>query len=148
MYPVEFASETVRHTLDLSTAQSKSAHFKCRPFFFCFDMFRTRSCRHVSRYFCLSRCILHHASNLWGHFPAVTKAAPLTRHQSSGSVSLSVAVSQGSAVVRVLRLTLTDQLRHKIKVWSHFSWLTFNVIKKKREKYFNFQRKKSESKGL
>lgn len=41
MYPVEFVSETVRHTLDLSTAQSKSAHFKRRPFFFCFDMFRT-----------------------------------------------------------------------------------------------------------
>lgn len=82
--------------------------------------------------FCLSRCILHYASNLRGHFSAVTKAALLTRHQSSGSVSLSVAISQGSAVVCVLRLALTDQLRRKIKIWSHFSLLTFNIIKKEK----------------
>lgn len=42
---------------------------------------------------------------VWG--PAL-----LTRHQSSGSVPLSVAVSQSSAVVCVLRLALTDQLEN------------------------------------
>ena len=35
-----------------------------------------------------------------------------TRHESSGSVPLSIAISQGSAVVSMLCLTLTDQLKH------------------------------------
>lgn len=58
-----------------------------------------------------------HTANLRGAFAAVSKAALLTRHQSSGSVPLSIAVSQGSAVVCVLRLTLTDQLKRNKKTW-------------------------------